>query len=197
VQPEMNDDQRRAGNMSVILVVLPKIQNAKKIRELLIANGFDETVSCQTGAAALNEAGRHQRGLVISGCRLPDMYYTELAENLPDFFELLLIGSASAVSEADAGVMAVTTPIKVYDLLNTVNSMMMQIERRFKKVKKQKTKRSEREENYIKNAKLLLMDRNHLSEEEAHRYIQKCSMDNGVSMVETAQMLLTLIYDET
>ena len=182
--------------MSIILVVLPKIQDAKKIRELLISHGFEDTVSCQTAAAALNEANKYQRGLIICGYRLPDMYYTQLAECLPDFFEMLLIGSPNVVSEAQAGVMAVTTPIKVYDFLNTVNSLMAQIERRFKKVKKQKNKRSEREENYIKNAKLLLMERNHLSEEEAHRYIQKCSMDNGVSMVETAQMLLTLIYDE-
>ena len=35
-----------------------------------------------------------------------------------------------------------------------------------------------------------------LTEEEAYRYIQKCSMDNGTNMVETAQMILTLIYDE-
>ena len=40
------------------------------------------------------------------------------------------------------------------------------------------------------------MDRNNLSEEEAHRYIQKCSMDNATNMVETAQTILMLIYDE-
>ena len=42
-------------------------------------------------------------------------------------------------------------------------------------------------------AKELLMDRNHLSEEEAHRYIQKCSMDSGTNMVETAQMVLSMM----
>ena len=40
------------------------------------------------------------------------------------------------------------------------------------------------------------MDRNHLTEEAAYRYIQKCSMDNGTNMVETAQMILRLICDE-
>ena len=42
----------------------------------------------------------------------------------------------------------------------------------------------------------LLMERNHLTEEEAHRYIQKSSMDNGTNMVETAQMILTLLFYE-
>lgn len=43
---------------------------------------------------------------------------------------------------------------------------------------------------------MMLMQRNRLSEEEAYRYIQKCSMDSGTNMVETAQMLLMLFYDE-
>ena len=38
----------------------------------------------------------------------------------------------------------------------------------------------------------MLMERNRMSEEEAHRYIQKCSMDSGTSLVETAQMVLTM-----
>lgn len=31
-----------------------------------------------------------------------------------------------------------------------------------------------------------------MTEEEAHRYLQKHSMDNGTGMVETAQMVLAL-----
>ena len=36
-----------------------------------------------------------------------------------------------------------------------------------------------------------------MTEPEAHKYLQKCSMDNGTNMVETAQMILTLLFDET
>ena len=56
-------------------------------------------------------------------------------------------------------------------------------------------KRTEQEQNYINNAKWLLMERNHMTEQEAFRYIQKSSMDSGTNMVETAQMILLLIYD--
>ena len=124
------------------------------------------------------------------------MYYRELAECLPPHFELLLMGSAAVVSGTEAGILSITTPVKVYDLVNTVEMVMRQIERRAKKEKRAPKKRSEREENYIRNAKALLMDRNHLTEAEAHRYIQKCSMDNGTNMVETAQMILALMFDE-
>ena len=115
---------------------------------------------------------------------------------IPSFYEILSIGSANVVSSAQSGIMAVTMPIRVHELVNTVEMQMMQIQRRLKKQKKKPKPRSEREQNYIQNAKRLLMDRNHLTEEEAYRYIQKCSMDSATSMVETAQMILTLIYDE-
>ncbi len=32
-----------------------------------------------------------------------------------------------------------------------------------------------------------------MTESEAHRYIQKCSMDSGTNLVETAQMILALM----
>ncbi|HIS26557.1 MAG TPA: ANTAR domain-containing protein [Candidatus Pullilachnospira intestinigallinarum] len=182
--------------MSVIVVVLPKLEDAKKIRKILISHGFSCVTACQTGAAVLQEIAENDRGLVISGYKLPDMYYRELAECLPPHFELLLMGSAAVVSGTEAGILSITTPVKVYDLVNTVEMVMRQIERRAKKEKKAPRKRSEREENYIRNAKALLMDRNHLTEAEAHRYIQKCSMDNGTNMVETAQMILALMFDE-
>ena len=67
---------------------------------------------------------------------------------------------------------------------------------RKRKEKKKPKARSWKEQNYISNAKMMLMQRNHLSEDEAYRYIQKSSMDSGTNMVETAQMLLMLLYDE-
>ena len=39
------------------------------------------------------------------------------------------------------------------------------------------------------------MERNGFSEEEAHRYIQKRSMDNGTELVEVSQMILSLMQE--
>ena len=38
-----------------------------------------------------------------------------------------------------------------------------------------------------------MMERNNMTEQEAHRYIQKCSMDSGTNMVETAYMILEIM----
>ena len=37
------------------------------------------------------------------------------------------------------------------------------------------------------------MERNQMTEEQAHRYIQKRSMDNGTGLLETAQMILSVM----
>ena len=62
-----------------------------------------------------------------------------------------------------------------------------------KKWKLQKKKRDPAEKQVIEAAKRLLMQRNRMTEEEAHRYIQKCSMDSGTSMPEMAQMVIDIM----
>ena len=42
----------------------------------------------------------------------------------------------------------------------------------------------------MQRAKELLMDINRMTEAEAHRFLQKRSMDAGLKMVETAQMVI-------
>ena len=166
-----------------------------ELKEKLLRQGFDEVRVCSSGAKALSEISHLESGVVISGCRLADMNYTELLECLPNYFEMLLIGSRAVLSDRCEGVLALATPLRVSELADTLGMMLRQLERRKKKDRKKPKKRSEKEENYIRNAKFLLMERNCLTEEEAHRYLQKCSMDSGTNLVETAQMVLMLLYD--
>ena len=51
------------------------------------------------------------------------------------------------------------------------------------------------EKELILKAKALLMDRNTMTEPEAYRYIQKCSMDSGTNIVETAEMVLSIMNE--
>ena len=52
--------------------------------------------------------------------------------------------------------------------------------------------RSDEERQIINSAKLLLIERNGFTEDEAHKYIQRCSMESGINLVESAQMILTM-----
>lgn len=182
--------------MGSIIVALPKFEDAKHISDLLKRRGMDTAAICTSGAKVLSTVHELDSGVVICGRRLSDIHYTELAEYLPEYFEMLLIASQSALEECGPGIMSLGIPFRATDLTGTVEMMLAQQSRRLKKLKSMPKKRSEREQNYINNAKWVLMERNHMTEQEAFRYIQKCSMDSGTNMVETAQMILLLIYDE-
>ena len=71
--------------------------------------------------------------------------------------------------------------------------MSAAITRRRRKAKQKPKERNEEEVALIREAKELLMTRNNMSEEDAHHYIQKCSMDSCTNMVETAQMVLAMM----
>jgi len=179
---------------SSIVIALPKIDDAKKIRTILNRHGFSVAAVCSTASTALASMSELDGGILICGYKLTDRYYRDVLEDIPSYFEMLLLASGRVI--APTSVLTVEMPMKVSDLVNTVDMMLSQIERRLKKEKKKPKTRSWKEQNYISNAKFLLMERNHLSEEDAYRYIQKCSMDSGTNMVETAQMVLMLLYDE-
>lgn len=177
-----------------IIVLFPRMEDAGNIRNLLVRHGFRVPAVCTTGAQALAQANMLDDGILVCGYKYPDMIYSELRSALPVHFEMLLIASQRVLSEcADPDLMCVSMPLKGRDLLNTLDMMTEQIARRKKRMRQKPKVRSEEEKKVLWEAKCLLMERNHMTEEEAHRYIQKCSMDSGTNMVETAQMVLSLM----
>ena len=87
-------------------------------------------------------------------------------------------------------------PIKVRDFLNSVEMMQDNIHAKFSRRRKAPPKRSEEEQSIVDEAKAVLMEKNNMSENEAHRYVQKSAMDSGRTMVETAASILKVMYKE-
>lgn len=180
--------------MTGIIVVFPKIDDAKSIKNLLVRNGFSVAAVCTTGAQAISQADGLNSGIVICSYKMSDMFYSELHDCLPAGFEMLLMASQHILAGCmDNDIVCLAMPLKLYDLVNTVEMMIQAAERRKKRLKVKPKERKEGEVELIKEAKYLLMNRNNMTEEEAHRYIQKCSMDSSTNMVETAQMVLTMM----
>jgi response regulator NasT len=174
-------------------VVFPKLEEAKVIRNILVRSGFSVTGVCTTGAQAISQADGLNDGIVVCSYKLADMVYSELHECLPQDFEMLLMASARLINECYGNdIVCLSMPLKTDDLINTVSMLVEGIERRRRKAKLKPKTRSVEEERNIKEAKGILMERNHMTEEEAHRYLQKCSMDSGTNIVETAQMVLSM-----
>lgn len=174
------------------IIVFSRLEDAKNIRNILQRAGYHAAAVCTSGIQALNYADQLGEGLVICGYRVNDMIYSELREDLPPDFKMILVASKQVLSDYSQGeVVALSTPLKINDLINTVEMVTADFLRR-KKTKKKRKERTEEEKKLLKEAKELLMDRNHMTEEEAHYYLQKCSMDSGNSLMETAQMIFSL-----
>lgn len=180
--------------MTSIIVAFPKAEDAKGIKNFLVRNGFSVAAVCTTGSQAISHADGLNDGIVICSYKLSDMIYSELHEYLPAGFEMLLMASSHILAGCmDNDIVCLAMPLKVYDMVNTVDMMVQAAERRRKRQREKPRERNEAEAALIKEAKYLLMNRNHMTEEEAHRYIQKCSMDSSTNMVETAQMVLSMM----
>ena len=109
--------------------------------------GYPTAAVCTSGIQALSYADRLGEGLVICGYRVNDMIYSELREDLPPDFEMILVASKQVLSDYSQGdVVALSTPLRVNDLINTVEMITTGLLR--KKKNNRETERTEKKKNY-------------------------------------------------
>ena len=124
--------------MTNIIVVFPKIENARSIRNVLVRNGFSVTAACTTGAQALSQLEDYNEAIVICSYRLVDMVCLELFDLMPKGMEMLVVASPNFLSEVDReGIVCLSTPLKVNELISTVG-MMCQTQERIRRRRRQK-----------------------------------------------------------
>lgn len=180
--------------MTNIIVAFSKPEDAKSIKNIIVRNGFPVVAVCNSGAQAISSLDGLHGGIIVSGYRFGDMLYSDLRELMPREFAMLLVASARRVGDAlPDGVTWLPMPLMVHDLMEALLGLDEELSRRRRAARQKPAERSEGDRQAITRAKELLMERNSMTESEAHRYIQKCSMDSGSSMVETAQKLISLM----
>ena len=177
-----------------IIVAFAKPEDNQNFKSILSRNGFDGVQACTSAVNALSVMEDLGSGVIICGYRLSDMLYTELLENLPPYFKMLMIASpAKAPLEQNAdNFIFLPSPIKKSDLISTLNMPLEGVTLHKKKSKERRLNRSDSDKKTIDAAKAILMERHHMTEPEAHKYLQKCSMDSGTNMLETAEMIISL-----
>lgn len=179
--------------MGTVLIAMPKPDDALRFEGLISGYGLMlDTKICSTGSEMLRIANDRDFGVVICTKRLRDMSYCELAEYLPQTFGMIVVTKDSSVETFSERMVKLMLPMRTSELISTVEMLVSDFMRPKKKKDKASGGKSEEEKQIIQKAKLLLMDRNGMSEPEAFRYIQKVSMDTGRKAVETAEMILYL-----
>ena len=194
--------------MTGIIVAFLRPEDARSVRGILVREGYEVAGVCTSAAQVISLTHNLDGGIVVCGYRLSDMHYSELYQYLPEGYRMLLVASpAKWMDGQPEDIVCLEQPIRVRVLLQTLEGLLTELRRQKKKQRRRAAgqgdgqpsgengfgRRSEADRQVIIKAKELLMERNHMSEGEAHRYIQKISMDSGNSMVETAGMVLALM----
>lgn len=178
--------------MTNVIVAFARQEDGKRIRDVLVKSGFLTVTLCSCGAQVLNRAAMMEQGIVVCGYRFKDMSCIQLREQLSPRFEMLLAASPGCLGTDEArGMVFLPSPFSVRDLAGTVR-MMEQGQRKGGRKHGRLHERSEQEKSLLESAKRILMERNGMTEPAAHRYLQKCSMDSGVSLPESAAMVIQL-----
>ena len=180
--------------MQNIIVAFAKQEDAQTFKSILLRGGFEPAYVCSTGAQVLTAMENLGSGVIVCGYRLGDMLCTELLEDMSDYFQMLLVASPAKADDIGYSdkMIYLPTPLKKTDFYSSLTLMIEGVQKRRKKLKEKRRFRSSEDQKIVDQAKALLMERHKMTEPEAHKYLQKCSMDSGTSLLETAEMVISL-----
>lgn len=176
--------------MERIVLAFSSDATALKIKSMLEGTGCRiDKVICHTAAELFRTISDYDSVLVIMGFKLPDMIADEVFENLDTDCKLISIVRADHADDIyNEDIFVLPLPLSRQKLVSAVSVYFG----RFTEEKTVKKGRSPEEEKLIEEAKLFLMENYHMTEQQAHRFIQKRSMDVGAKFVDTARTILNM-----
>lgn len=176
--------------MGSVIVANPNKDSARRIGAVLKSGGVLVYGTCTTGAQLLEMTSYHYRGgVVVSTLDLQDvMAAWELPQMAPNYDFLFVVKPHQSEIAAELESACLMTPLNKPDLTASVNMLLnlpepgIPVRRNFEEDPKE----------LLQRAKQLLMERNYFTEAQAHRFLQKKSMDTGKRLVEIAAIVLEL-----
>ena len=179
--------------MGGVIIACKDCAMCDKLAHTLSASGIDVVGTATKGASALQKAARYygERGVLLCSYAMSDMNASELYRIMPEGFEMVVLLSARQRAVFDGeGMLCLDIPINRRDLIDT----LMMLTETHKPMVVKPDSRSEGDREIISKAKALLMERNGISEPEAHRFLQKQSMNSGQSLVCVAMNILNGVF---
>ena len=174
--------------MDQVIVAFESSQTAERIRDILESGATASCVLCRTADQVRRAVHKFHITAVVCGFKLADQGAEALFSDLPPTCAMLVLAPQNLLELLqEEDIFRLATPVSKGDLTGSVR-MLLQMGRRLERTFK--PRRSSEEQVLIDQAKALLMERSGMSEAQAHRFLQKTSMDNSARLVQTAQMIL-------
>ena len=175
--------------MGGVIIACKDSAMCDKLAHTLAASGIEVLGTATKGASALQKAARYygDRGVLLCSYAMSDMTASELYRIMPEGFEMVVLLSPRQRAVFDGGdMLCMDIPVNRGDLISTLR-MLTDTQPHSPAAKEQ---RSESDKEIIGRAKALLMERNGMSEPDAHRFLQRQSMNSGQTLVSVAMNIL-------
>lgn len=157
---------------------------AETIAGILSENGFDVFHVCTGTGEVLRAFNQCEDGILVSGYKLKDGTAEQLAENLNDAAEILVLAKRSQLELLEnRRIFRLALPLKKEALLSSADLL---VQLHYQKLPHRDPVRNE----VIREAKEYLMKQRNMTESQAHQFIQKMSMRSGLRMEQIARQIL-------
>lgn len=174
--------------MNRIVVAFESEKSRSRITEMLETSGFPVRAAFRSGAEAKRMIMKMGGGIVVCGHKLPDMTADELIYDLGALALVLVMAKPVFLDMCESpDLFRLTLPTSRQELSGSLR-MLMQLDERQQRMTVPQRKDDDRQ--MIESAKRLLIAREGVTEEQAHRLIQRRSMDTGAKMADTAKKIL-------
>lgn len=172
--------------MERVVLAFAKEETALKVKKMLDGSGYEILTICYSVSEIARLTSSGEEFLLIMSYKLRDGTLDDVLNDLPRMYQIMVLIKAEYCEYIqNSSVFVVPLPIHRSELLQSVEMLAGSIA-----LRRKKRGRSEDEQKIIKAAKLKLMDEHGMTEDSAHRFIQKRSMDTGAKFVDTARMIL-------
>ena len=189
------------GNTDILhsmLIVSAAESFAALVRNSLPGGKFTVTEYRKSAAAARRCILERFFDIVVINCPLPDELGLDLAMDLAENSQAgILVVVPSEIYEevldhvTDQGILAISKPAPHGRIGTAVRFLMAIQNKRFILEQKASAAKDKLEElRIVSRAKIVLVEKKHLTEEEAHRYIGRTAMNNGISRRRAAENIL-------
>lgn len=192
--------------MRSIIVAFHDMDTAHRIRDVLLRHNLPvKAIATNASMALRNISSDDGGGLIVCGSHFSDMSSVNMLSLLPDDYDMLMLLSNKDMDfsfEHREGLYTLSLPVQAQDLASSARMLLDTRQLYTGSFRPSKSAavskageagavvRKQNEQRIIDQAKALLMNRNNMSEPEAHRFLQKKSMDSGSKLIDMAITVL-------
>lgn len=160
------------------------------LEKMLSASGMEISAVCSSGSELMALRSEVEDAVIICGT-LRDVPSIYLSKVMPDSWDMiLLLTSQQPFPYYVSNVTPINLPVARPELIETVLAVAGSMSGTFAAKTTAKGTRPKEETEIIEKAKRSLMEQRGLTEGDAHKLLQRYSMNSGIGMVEAAKRFL-------